>query len=92
MQILIVLPIYFFLLRGDVFTVYNEMGDGWLWVKSLRTKESGIIFSALVEDMTKNADPNEGKGIFSLYFFCLMWTVGNVIVNKKLVLGGGTTA
>ena len=50
------------LLRGDVFTVYNEMGDGWLWVKSLRTKESGIIFSALVEDMTKNADPNEGKG------------------------------
>ena len=48
--------------RGDVFTVYNEMGDGWLWVKSLRTKESGIIFSALVEDMTKNADPNEGKG------------------------------
>ena len=38
------------------------MGDGWLWVKSLRTKESGIIFSALVEDMTKNADPNEGKG------------------------------
>ena len=42
--------------------MYNEMGDGWLWVKSLRTKESGIIFSALVEDMTKNADPNEGKG------------------------------
>ena len=52
----------FLFLRGDVFTVYNEMGDGWLWVKSLRTKESGIIFSALVEDMTKNADPNEGKG------------------------------
>ena len=73
-----------------MFTVYNEMGDGWLWVKSLRTKESGIIFSALVEDMTKNADPNEGKGIFSLYFF--LSDVGNLIVNKKLVLGGGTTA
>ena len=46
--------------------MYNEMGDGWLWVKSLRTKESGIIFSALVEDMTKNADPNEGKGKFAV--------------------------
>lgn len=37
--------------KGDVFIVLNEMGDGWLWVKSLRTNEDGQIHEALVDNL-----------------------------------------
>lgn len=37
--------------KGDVFTVHNELGDGWLWVTSQRTREDGLVFEELVEDL-----------------------------------------
>lgn len=37
--------------RGDVFTVCNEMGDGWLWAINQRTGDRGIIYSDLVTDI-----------------------------------------
>lgn len=40
--------------KGDVFIVLNEMGDGWLWVKSLRTNEDGQIHEALVDVLVCN--------------------------------------
>lgn len=39
----------FSFLAGDMFIVHNELGDGWLWVTSMRTGESGIV----VEDLVK---------------------------------------
>ncbi|CAG2246074.1 RASA1 [Mytilus edulis] len=38
--------------KGDVFTVLNEMGNSWLWVKSQTSGEHGQIHGALVEDLT----------------------------------------
>ena len=34
---------------GEVFVVHNELGDGWLWVTSQRTGESGIVVDDLVK-------------------------------------------
>ncbi|XP_023933304.1 ras GTPase-activating protein 1 [Lingula anatina] len=42
--------------KGDVFLVHNELGDGWIWVTSLRTKESGIVYQELVEDLNGSVD------------------------------------
>ncbi|XP_041369267.1 ras GTPase-activating protein 1-like [Gigantopelta aegis] len=45
--------------KGDTFIVQNELINGWLWVTSGRTGESGIIPGALVEDLNGNIDPAE---------------------------------
>jgi hypothetical protein len=42
---------YFSFEKGDVFTVLNEMGDQWLWVKSQATGDHGQIHEVLVEDL-----------------------------------------
>lgn len=44
---------YFSFDKGDVFTVLNEMGNSWLWVKSQTSGEHGQIHGALVEDLVK---------------------------------------
>jgi hypothetical protein len=36
---------------GEVFTVHNDMGDGWLWVTSQSTGLSGIVNRELVKDL-----------------------------------------
>ncbi|UYV75983.1 RASA1 [Cordylochernes scorpioides] len=38
-------------LKGDIFVVHNDMGDGWLWVTLHRTQESGLVFSELVKEL-----------------------------------------
>ncbi|XP_074594177.1 RAS p21 protein activator vap isoform X2 [Brevipalpus obovatus] len=46
--------------RGDVFVVHNDLGDGWLWCTSERTQESGLIFKELVEEYREiRPDPND---------------------------------
>ncbi|XP_052099193.1 ras GTPase-activating protein 1-like [Mytilus californianus] len=50
--------------KGDVFTVLNEMGNSWLWVKSQTTGEHGQIHGALVEDLNGNIDPDESLCYF----------------------------
>ena len=35
--------------------MHNELGDGWLWVTSQTTQESGIICQDLVEDLVGGA-------------------------------------
>ena len=46
-----VMCMYFSFEKGDVFTVLNEMGDQWLWVKSQATGDHGQIHEVLVEDL-----------------------------------------
>ena len=38
-------------LAGDVFSVQNEMDDGWLWVVSQTDNKSGLVPKALTEDL-----------------------------------------
>lgn len=45
-------------LKGDIFFVHNDMGDGWLWATKHRTGEQGMIFRELVEDLDPAIDPN----------------------------------
>ncbi|XP_074650781.1 ras GTPase-activating protein 1-like isoform X2 [Tubulanus polymorphus] len=44
--------------QGEKFVVRNELGDGWLWVTSERTGQSGIVYTGFVEDLDK-IDPVE---------------------------------
>ena len=45
--------------KGDMFVVHNDLGDGWLWVKSCKNdqkqepkmKMSGIVNQALVQEL-----------------------------------------
>ncbi|KAG8181736.1 hypothetical protein JTE90_028274 [Oedothorax gibbosus] len=46
-------------LKGDIFIVHNDMGDGWLWCTLHRTQESGLVFKELVEELDDDVDPNE---------------------------------
>ncbi|XP_022105967.1 ras GTPase-activating protein 1-like [Acanthaster planci] len=66
---------------GEVFVVHNELGDGWLWVTSQRTGESGIVIDDLVKSIDKDTDINEGK----------IWYHGNVSkeVAAELLLKEG---
>ena len=41
-------------MKGDIFVVVNEMGDGWLWVISMRTREEGQVYEELVEDLVSS--------------------------------------
>ncbi|XP_076355488.1 ras GTPase-activating protein 1-like isoform X1 [Tachypleus tridentatus] len=45
--------------KGDIFTIQNDMGDGWLWATLHRTQESGLIFQELVEELDDDVDANE---------------------------------
>ncbi|XP_064618499.1 ras GTPase-activating protein 1-like isoform X2 [Lineus longissimus] len=45
-------------MKGDIFIVHNELGDGWLWVTSQRTNESGIVYHGLLEELN-SVDPIE---------------------------------
>jgi Ras GTPase-activating protein 1 len=45
--------------KGDVFILQNDLGDGWLWCRDVKTGESGLIFSQLVEELDEGIDPNE---------------------------------
>lgn len=51
-------------LKGDIFFVHNDMGDGWLWATKHRTGEQGMIFRELVEDLDPSIDPNTVFGWF----------------------------
>lgn len=50
--------------KGDVFIVHNELGDGWIWVTSQRTQESGIVYQELVEDLNGGVTPVEANEWF----------------------------
>jgi len=45
--------------KGDIFILQNDLGDGWLWCRDVRTGESGTVFSHLVEEIKEDVDPNE---------------------------------
>lgn len=45
------LSLFFSFLKGDIFIVHNDMGDGWLWCTLHRTQESGLVFKELVEEL-----------------------------------------
>ncbi|XP_076443695.1 ras GTPase-activating protein 1-like isoform X2 [Babylonia areolata] len=54
--------------KGDVFVVQNEMEDGWLWVTSERTKESGLVPAPFVKDLDGDYEPVEN---LPYYHSCL---------------------
>lgn len=45
--------------KGDIFILQNDLGDGWLWCRDVKSGESGLIFSQLVEELDEAIDPNE---------------------------------
>lgn len=45
--------------KGDLFILQNDLGDGWLWCRDVKSGNSGMIFSHLVEEITEDIDPNE---------------------------------
>lgn len=45
--------------KGDMFILQNDLGDGWLWCRDVRTGQSGMVFSHLVEEINEDIDPNE---------------------------------
>lgn len=45
--------------KGDIFILQNELGDDWLWCRDVKTGQSGMIFSHLVEEVHEDVDPNE---------------------------------
>ncbi|PVD19798.1 hypothetical protein C0Q70_20289 [Pomacea canaliculata] len=54
--------------KGDVFVVQNELEDGWLWVTSERTKESGLVPAPFVKDLDGDYEPVES---LPYYHSCL---------------------
>ncbi|KAK7116060.1 ras GTPase-activating protein 1-like [Littorina saxatilis] len=50
--------------KGDVFVVQNELEDGWLWVTSERTKESGLVPAPFVKDLDGDYEPVESLPYF----------------------------
>ncbi|XP_059172622.1 ras GTPase-activating protein 1-like [Physella acuta] len=50
--------------KGDTFVVHNELENEWLWVTAERTKESGLVPSQFVEELTCNGDPVEALPYF----------------------------
>ncbi|XP_056131897.1 ras GTPase-activating protein 1-like [Lampris incognitus] len=70
-------------LKGDMFIVHNELDDGWMWVKNVRTEEQGLIVEDLVEEVGREEDPHEGKvwyhgKISKQEAYNLLMTVGQV--------------
>lgn len=45
--------------KGDMFLLLNDLGDGWLWVRDVRSGQSGMVFSQLVEELQGDIEPNE---------------------------------
>lgn len=45
--------------KGDMFIMQNDLGDGWLWCRDVRTGQSGMVFSHLLEEVYEDIDPNE---------------------------------
>lgn len=45
--------------KGDIFILQNDLGDGWLWCRDVKSGESGLVFSHLVEELQEDVDPNE---------------------------------
>lgn len=45
--------------KGDVFLLLNDLGDNWLWVRDVRTGQSGMVFSQLLEELHGDSEPNE---------------------------------
>lgn len=45
--------------KGDIFILQNELADGWLWCRDVKSGQSGMVFSHLVEEIHENIDPNE---------------------------------
>lgn len=45
--------------KGDIFILQNELADGWLWCRDVKTGQSGMVFSHLVEEIHEDIDPNE---------------------------------
>ena len=45
--------------KDDLFILQNELGDGWLWCRDVKTGNSGLVFSHLVEEVLDDIDPNE---------------------------------
>lgn len=45
--------------KGDMFILQNELADGWLWCRDVKSGHSGMVFSHLVEEVHEEIDPNE---------------------------------
>lgn len=45
--------------KGDLFILQNDLGDGWYWCRDVKTGQSGLVFSNLVEEVPEDIDPNE---------------------------------
>lgn len=70
--------------KGDLFTLQNDLGDGWLWCRDVKTGQSGMIFSHLVEEISEEIDPNE---VFPWFHARLSKADA---VNKLAVAGPGS--
>lgn len=45
--------------KGDIFILQNDLGDGWFWCREVKSGESGLVFSQLVDELDADIDPNE---------------------------------
>ena len=45
--------------KGDMFILQDDLGDGWLWCRDVKSGNSGLVFSQLLEELNQNIDPNE---------------------------------
>lgn len=45
--------------KGDLFILQNDLADGWFWCRDVKTGNSGMVFSHLVEEISEEIDPNE---------------------------------
>uniref|UniRef100_A0A914UIA8 Uncharacterized protein n=1 Tax=Plectus sambesii TaxID=2011161 RepID=A0A914UIA8_9BILA len=41
-------------IKGDIFTVHQDLDADWFWATLDRTDESGLVFSGLTEELTNN--------------------------------------
>ncbi|XP_064391287.1 ras GTPase-activating protein 1-like [Halichondria panicea] len=80
---------------GEVFLLLSRLNDDWVWGRSQRTGESGIIPIVIMEDVTEE-DPNLGKPWFystisreGAVELVESSDVGNFIVRLSGGVGGG---
>lgn len=52
--------------KGDIFSVSNELADGWLWAVNQRTGQSGTIYSDLFIDLHVSNDLHIAIHFFSM--------------------------
>lgn len=45
--------------KGEIFILQEDLGDGWLWCRDVKTGDSGLVFSHLLEELQEDIDCNE---------------------------------